>query len=120
MITLPIRPLVWRRSQIVSNAMNDVNKSLSPAYVIVMSVSRLLIPLYVWGCPYNFMAVATIPGICIALVTYVHSVGLCVVLREKSCSHAIPVSLPYKFLFCFYKTGNFEFESPCFVFKLCC
>lgn len=43
--------------QIVSNVMNDTRKPLHPYYVVGMTVTRLAIPLYMFGCPSNFMRI---------------------------------------------------------------
>jgi len=41
--------------QIVCNATRDSNKALNWQYVIGAVCTRLLIPLYFYGCPYNFI-----------------------------------------------------------------
>jgi len=41
--------------QIYCNAVRDSNKALLPQYVIGISITRILIPLYFYGCPKNFI-----------------------------------------------------------------
>ncbi|KAK1370898.1 hypothetical protein POM88_036990 [Heracleum sosnowskyi] len=41
--------------QIVTNVFRDPRKPLHPYFIIGMSVTRLAIPLYIFGCPRNFM-----------------------------------------------------------------
>jgi hypothetical protein len=41
--------------QIVMNAYKGVRQPLNRAYVVGMSLTRLVIPLYVYGCPQNFV-----------------------------------------------------------------
>ncbi|XP_076883059.1 transmembrane E3 ubiquitin-protein ligase FLY2-like [Bidens hawaiensis] len=43
--------------QIVSNIIGDSRKPLHPHYIVGMSLTRLAIPLYVFGCPHNFMRI---------------------------------------------------------------
>lgn len=63
--------------QIVHNARTGVRNPLHRAYLFGMSTARLLIPLYIFGCPSNFFRVvdeATFEiryDLCIALVVWV-------------------------------------------------
>lgn len=41
--------------QIVTNAMKGVRQPLNRTYVIGMSLARLVVPLYIYGCPQNFV-----------------------------------------------------------------
>ena len=41
--------------QIVMNARKGVRLPLNHTYVIGMSLARLVIPLYIYGCPENFV-----------------------------------------------------------------
>ncbi|KAK9048633.1 hypothetical protein SSX86_032401, partial [Deinandra increscens subsp. villosa] len=43
--------------QIICNVVGDSRKALHPHYIIGMSLTRLAIPLYVFGCPHNFMRI---------------------------------------------------------------
>ncbi|CAB79639.1 hypothetical protein [Arabidopsis thaliana] len=43
--------------QIVANVVRDSRKPLHPYYILGMTATRLAIPLYVFGCPHNFMRV---------------------------------------------------------------
>lgn len=61
--SVPIHPMIivvalysfwW--PQIVHNAVHGTKHSLHPAYLYGMTVSRLFLPLYLMGCPANFLA----------------------------------------------------------------
>ncbi|KAL2610680.1 hypothetical protein R1flu_029253 [Riccia fluitans] len=54
--------------QIVANVVRDLRKPLHPHYILGMTVTRLAIPLYTFGCPNNFMRVETSFSWCIWLV----------------------------------------------------
>ncbi|KAL3685790.1 hypothetical protein R1sor_003812 [Riccia sorocarpa] len=54
--------------QIVANVVRDLRKPLHPYYILGMTVTRLAIPLYTFGCPHNFMRVETSFTWCISLV----------------------------------------------------
>jgi len=41
--------------QIFTNVIRDSRKPLHPHYILGMTVTRLAIPLYIFGCPNNFM-----------------------------------------------------------------
>lgn len=56
---------------IVHNIQRDVKQSLQPAYVFGMSISRLLLPLYAFGCPYNILRTSPDEDLCWALVGWV-------------------------------------------------
>ncbi|CAN8230188.1 unnamed protein product [Cochlearia groenlandica] len=56
--------------QIVTNVVRDSRKPLHPYYVVGMTVTRLAIPLYVFGCPHNFMRVETSKFWCVCLCTF--------------------------------------------------
>ncbi|KAI3904014.1 hypothetical protein MKW92_018252 [Papaver armeniacum] len=43
--------------QIVTNVIRDSRKPLHPHYILGMTATRLAIPLYVFGCPNNFMRI---------------------------------------------------------------
>lgn len=43
--------------QIITNIVRDSRKPLHPHYIMGMTVTRIAIPLYVFGCPYNFMRI---------------------------------------------------------------
>lgn len=53
--------------QIVTNIVSDSRKPLHPHYIIGMSLTRLAIPLYVFGCPHNFMRIEPDKNWCITL-----------------------------------------------------
>ncbi|KAJ4976175.1 hypothetical protein NE237_001281 [Protea cynaroides] len=53
--------------QIVTNIVRDSRKPLHPHYIVGMTVTRLAIPLYVFGCPNNFMRIEHDKNWCICL-----------------------------------------------------
>jgi hypothetical protein len=61
--------------QIARNAVEDVKDSLPKAYVVGTSLTRLFLPLYVFGCPVNFFRyevdIEQRPALCIALGVWV-------------------------------------------------
>ncbi|KAF8054658.1 hypothetical protein N665_1321s0004 [Sinapis alba] len=57
--------------QIVANVVRDSRKPLHPYYILGMTVTRLSIPLYVFGCPKNFMRVEASKAWCIGLCAFI-------------------------------------------------
>ncbi|KAH0866758.1 hypothetical protein HID58_073780 [Brassica napus] len=57
--------------QIVANVVRDSRKPLHPYYILGMTVTRLAIPLYVFGCPKNFMRVEASKAWCIGLCAFI-------------------------------------------------
>lgn len=53
--------------QIITNVLRDSRKPLHPHYILGMTVTRLAIPLYIFGCPYNFMRIEPDKSWCICL-----------------------------------------------------
>ena len=53
-LLVPIFYSVWV-PQIIYNAVHDTRRALHPSYVVGMSLSRLLIPLYFLWCPKTFL-----------------------------------------------------------------
>lgn len=56
--------------QIVSSVIRDARKPLHLHYILGITVTRLAIPLYAFGCPKNFMRVEPSLTWCIALVAF--------------------------------------------------
>nr|DAD22845.1 TPA_asm: hypothetical protein HUJ06_024308 [Nelumbo nucifera] len=56
--------------QIVTNIIRDSRKPLHPHYILGITVTRLAIPLYVFGCPNNFMRIEQDKNWCIFLVVF--------------------------------------------------
>nr|VDD55529.1 unnamed protein product [Brassica oleracea] len=56
--------------QIVTNVIRDSRKPLHPYYIVGMTATRLAIPLYVFGCPHNFMRVVPSKAWCVCLCTF--------------------------------------------------
>ncbi|CAI0385468.1 unnamed protein product [Linum tenue] len=57
--------------QIVTNVIRDSRKPLHPYYILGMTVTRLAIPLYIFGCPNNFMRIEPDKTWCTYLVIFV-------------------------------------------------
>ncbi|KAL1219380.1 Transmembrane E3 ubiquitin-protein ligase FLY2 [Cardamine amara subsp. amara] len=57
--------------QIVANVVRDSRKPLHPYYILGMTVTRLAIPLYVFGCPKNFMRVESSKAWCVGLCAFI-------------------------------------------------
>jgi len=56
--------------QIVTNVIKDTRKPLHPQYILGMTVTRLAIPLYIFGCPTNFMRIEPDKKWCIAVTAF--------------------------------------------------
>lgn len=63
---LVILHLFWV-PQIISNIIGDSRKALHPHYIVGISLTRLAIPFYVFGCPHNFMRIQPDNKWCITL-----------------------------------------------------
>lgn len=57
--------------QIAYCARHDARQPLRPLYVAGMSLTRLALPLYLFGCPRNLLRVAHAPGVCAGLCAWV-------------------------------------------------
>ncbi|XP_059663178.1 transmembrane E3 ubiquitin-protein ligase FLY2 [Cornus florida] len=53
--------------QIITNVVRDSRKPLHPHYILGVTITRLAIPLYVFGCPQNFMRIEPDKNWCICL-----------------------------------------------------
>lgn len=80
-IPLSVMFHTWWVPQIVHSAMTGTRPALQPSYVIGTSILRLLIPLYVLGCPHNLLKVRPNPMACVALLVLV-SVQAALVLAQ--------------------------------------
>ncbi|KAL9267091.1 Transmembrane E3 ubiquitin-protein ligase FLY2-like protein [Drosera capensis] len=56
--------------QIVTNVVRDSRKPLHPHYILGVTITRLPIPLYVFGCPNNFMRIQPDKTWCIYLCIF--------------------------------------------------
>ncbi|GAA0148464.1 ubiquitin-protein ligase [Lithospermum erythrorhizon] len=56
--------------QIVTNVLRDSRKPLHPHYILGMTITRLAIPLYIFGCPHNFMRIDPDKSWCICLCVF--------------------------------------------------
>ncbi|ONI17124.1 hypothetical protein PRUPE_3G139300 [Prunus persica] len=57
--------------QIITNVIRDSRKPLHPHYILGMTVTRLAIPLYIFGCPNNFMRIEPDKSWCICLGVFI-------------------------------------------------
>lgn len=57
--------------QVVHCAQADAKQPLRPLYIVGMSLTRLMLPLYVYGCPSNVLRMPPSPGFCFLLVAWV-------------------------------------------------
>ncbi|BFG25242.1 hypothetical protein CerSpe_115160 [Prunus speciosa] len=57
--------------QIITNVIRDSRKPLHPHYILGMTVTRLAIPLYIFGCPNNFMRIEPNKSWCICLGVFI-------------------------------------------------
>lgn len=70
--------------QILRSGKTDTRPPLLPSYVIGMSLTRLVLPLYLFACPSNLLNVAPSLGMCVALVIIVSGQAVTVVLQSLS------------------------------------
>ncbi|CAL9227172.1 unnamed protein product [Arabidopsis halleri] len=68
--------------QIVANVVRDSRKPLHLYYILGMTATRLAIPLYVFGCPHNFMRVEPNKVWCICLCTSMGSQAVILLLQH--------------------------------------
>ncbi|RXH90428.1 hypothetical protein DVH24_035192 [Malus domestica] len=57
--------------QIITNVIRDSRKPLHPHYILGMTVMRLAVPLYIFGCPNNFMRIEPDKSWCICLGVFI-------------------------------------------------
>lgn len=53
--------------QILYCVYHEARQPLRPLYVVGMTLTRLALPLYIFGCPHNVLKLQSDPGICIGL-----------------------------------------------------
>ena len=70
--------------QIVHCARTDVRQPLRPLYIVGMSITRLLLPLYLYGCPSNVLMIVPSPAFCVVLVAWL-SLQVCYALVLATC-----------------------------------
>ncbi|KAL8136621.1 hypothetical protein V2J09_002622 [Rumex salicifolius] len=89
--------------QIVTNVIRDSRKPLHPHYILGMTITRLAIPLYVFGCPHNFMRVQPDKTWCICLAVFMGTQSFILLLQHYFGSRCfIPRQiLPEKY--CYYR-----------------
>lgn len=68
--------------QIITNIIRDTRKPLHPHYIVGMTITRLAIPLYVFGCPNNFMRIEHDKNWCLCLVVFMGLQALILLLQH--------------------------------------
>eukprot|EP00249_Psilotum_nudum_P012594 c23873_g1_i2 orf=1426-3240(-) len=68
--------------QIVTNVVHDTRKPLHPVYILGMTMTRLVIPLYTFGCPKNFMRVDTDWKWCIRIAAFLMMQAIVLLLQH--------------------------------------
>lgn len=68
--------------QIITNVVRDSRKPLHPHYILGMTITRLAIPLYVFGCPNNFMRIGPDKIWCICLSSFMGLQSLVLLLQH--------------------------------------
>ncbi|BBN11396.1 transmembrane E3 ubiquitin-protein ligase [Marchantia polymorpha subsp. ruderalis] len=98
--------------QIVANVVRDSRKPLHPHYILGMTVTRLAIPLYTFGCPNNFMRVETSFSWCIGLIAFMFSQAAVLLLQHYMGARCfIPRQcLPEKY--CYYRRVDRSSLAP--------
>ncbi|QDZ17873.1 RING-type domain-containing protein [Chloropicon primus] len=77
--------------QILRNAIHAYRRPLKPFFIVGMSVCRLILPLYFFGYPNNFLKVPYSPKMCFSLTFYVGAqVGLLLLQYYKGSRCFIP------------------------------
>lgn len=56
--------------QIALCAYQDARQPLKAYYVVGMSLTRMALPLYLYGCPHNLLRNPTSPTLCLLLSAY--------------------------------------------------
>ncbi|CAL9210305.1 unnamed protein product [Musa hybrid cultivar] len=67
--------------QIITNVIRDTRKPLHPHYIIGMTLTRAAIPLYVFGCPSNFLRIQVDRSWCIFLGLFMGLQALILLLQ---------------------------------------
>ncbi|KAK4286140.1 hypothetical protein QN277_002739 [Acacia crassicarpa] len=57
--------------QIITNVIRDSRKPLHPHYILGITVTRLAVPLYTFGCPKNFMRIEPVKSWCLCLTAFI-------------------------------------------------
>ena len=85
--------------QIVRNAIHAYRRPLKPLFIIGMSLCRLMLPMYFFGCPKNFLKVPYSPKMCFSLTFYVGAqAGLLLLQYYKGSRCFIPkIFLPEQY-----------------------
>ncbi|CAD7699222.1 unnamed protein product [Ostreobium quekettii] len=67
--------------QIVHCIRKGIRQPLTPLYVVGTSLTRALLPMYIYGCPKNLLHITASPPMCIAIGTYM-GLQVCTLLLQ--------------------------------------
>ncbi|KAL7086911.1 hypothetical protein ACP275_13G032200 [Erythranthe tilingii] len=68
--------------QIVLNVVRDSRKPLHVHFILGMTITRIAIPLYIFGCPHNFMRIEADRNWCICLAIFMGLQALILILQH--------------------------------------
>lgn len=68
--------------QIIANVVRDTRKPLHPHYIIGMTLTRTAIPLYIFGCPKNFLRIQIDRSWCIYFLLFMTLQALILLLQN--------------------------------------
>jgi hypothetical protein len=95
--------------QIVKSAKSDTRPPLLSSYVIGISITRLVFPLYLFACPTNLLKIAPSVLMCVALVVLVASQAVVLLLQNLPGPRFGPRwFVPKKFL-----PAKYDYYRPC-------
>ncbi|KAK8464083.1 hypothetical protein PHAVU_011G119730 [Phaseolus vulgaris] len=89
--------------QIITNVVRDSRKPLHPHYILGITVTRLAIPLYIFGCPNNFLRIEPDQRWCVCLAIFVGLQAAILLLQHYLGSLWF---IPHQFLpekYCYYR-----------------
>ncbi|XP_048439991.1 transmembrane E3 ubiquitin-protein ligase FLY2 isoform X1 [Pyrus x bretschneideri] len=103
--------------QIITNVIRDSRKPLHPHYILGMTVTRLAIPLYIFGCPNNFMRIEPDKSWCICLGVFIGLQASILLLQHYLGSRwFIPRQiLPEKYSYCRRLDQNTNRTTDCVI-----
>ncbi|KAK4743393.1 hypothetical protein SAY87_001394 [Trapa incisa] len=103
--------------QIITNVVRDARKPLHPHYILGMTVTRLAIPFYVFGCPNNFVRIEPDKNWCICLGIFLGLQATILLLQHYLGSRwFIPHQiLPEKYSYCRRLDQNSNHAPDCVI-----
>ncbi|QCE14173.1 autocrine motility factor receptor [Vigna unguiculata] len=103
--------------QIITNVVRDSRKPLHPHYILGITVTRLAIPLYIFGCPNNFLRIEPDHSWCVCLAIFVGLQAAILLLQHYFGSMWF---IPRQFLpekYCYYRrfTQDTNHSTDCVI-----